>query len=74
MVVLGNGDMSRYNSERSSRVYEIDVKLKLRIRFKVGWARTAKFKPEIECDLKIPLDSNGRSSGNFERKKCGFDW
>uniref|UniRef100_A0A5B6ZC98 Late embryogenesis abundant protein LEA-2 subgroup domain-containing protein n=1 Tax=Davidia involucrata TaxID=16924 RepID=A0A5B6ZC98_DAVIN len=74
MVVLGNSELSSYNSEKISGTYSIDVKLYLRVRFKFGVIKTPKFKPKIECDLKVPLNSNGQPSGSFETTKCGFDW
>ncbi|KVI08342.1 NDR1/HIN1-like protein 3 [Cynara cardunculus var. scolymus] len=72
VVVLGD-DRSRYDSERSDGVYYIDLKLRLRIRLKVGWAKP-KFKPRFECDLRIPMGSGGRAQGGFQRTKCDVDW
>ncbi|KAI3511993.1 hypothetical protein L1887_19155 [Cichorium endivia] len=75
LVVLGGGDKSKYDSEKSDDVYNIDLKLRLKIRFKVWFAKTPKFKPKFECDLKVPLSSKGKvSSASFERTKCDFDW
>ncbi|GKC92387.1 NDR1/HIN1-like protein 3, partial [Tanacetum coccineum] len=39
LVVLGNGDKLKYTKESSDGVYEIDLKLKLKMRLKVGWAK-----------------------------------
>ncbi|KAL6988549.1 hypothetical protein U1Q18_014301 [Sarracenia purpurea var. burkii] len=75
MVVLKNSELSDYNSDTSSGIYGIDVKLYLRVRFKLrGALKTNKFKPKIECDLKVPLDSNGNASGRFETTRCGLRW
>lgn len=75
VVVLGDRQKSKYDSENGDGVYNIDLKLKLRIRFKVWWAKTPKFKPKFECDLKVPLTTKGKvSSAKFERTKCDFDW
>nr|GLL46100.1 NDR1/HIN1-Like protein 3-like [Ipomoea trifida] len=74
IVSLDSGDRSSYNDEKGRGIYEIDVKLYLRIRLKIGWIKTRKIKPTIECDLKVPLQSNGRSSGSFERTRCHLDW
>ncbi|KAL8246423.1 hypothetical protein R6Q59_007639 [Mikania micrantha] len=74
VVVLNAGDRSEYDSERTAGLYEIDLKLKMRIRLKVWWAKP-KFKPQIECDLKIPMNSaGGVPSQRFQRTKCDFDW
>ncbi|XP_059646591.1 NDR1/HIN1-like protein 10 [Cornus florida] len=75
MVMLGSSEVSKYNSDKSDGIYNIDVKLYLRIRFKLGAIKTPKFKPKIECDLKVPLHSNGTIlSGTFETTKCDIDW
>ncbi len=73
LVLLGTDELSEFNTEKSAGVYNIDVKLYLRIRFKVGKLKTWKLKPKIECDLKVPLGSNGNSAG-FERTKCDIDF
>nr|XP_043632899.1 NDR1/HIN1-like protein 3 [Erigeron canadensis] len=75
VISLGNNDRSKYESERNEGFYNIDLKLKLRMRLKVGWAKP-KFKPRFECDLRVPMTSNGRvsSTSGFQRTKCDFDW
>ncbi|XP_058210125.1 NDR1/HIN1-like protein 3 [Rhododendron vialii] len=74
-IAVNNDLLSDYNSEKGSGVYSIDVKLYLRVRFKLRDVKTPRFKPKIECDLKVPLDSNnGTASGTFQTTKCGFDW
>lgn len=75
VVDVGNGVKSKYDSENNDDVYRIDLKLRLKIRFKVWWMKTPKFKPKFDCDLKVPLSSKGKvSSVKFERTKCDFDW
>lgn len=67
--------LSKYNEQKSSGVYDIDVKLYLRVRFKFGLIKTGKFKPRIKCGLKVPLTQNGSSSGGtFETTKCDVDY
>nr|GEW70987.1 E3 ubiquitin-protein ligase UPL2-like [Tanacetum cinerariifolium] len=76
IVVLGNGDKSKYDRESSDGVYNIDLKVKLKMRLKVGWAKP-KFKPKFECDLRLPLTTGARvasTSSGFQRTKCDFDW
>lgn len=72
LVSLRASDSSVFNSEKSAGVYDINVKLNLRIRFKLGnYLKTWRIKPEIKCDLKVPLISNGESgAGTFEATKC----
>ncbi|KAG5541814.1 hypothetical protein RHGRI_021601 [Rhododendron griersonianum] len=78
IVVAGQGNndglLSAYNSEKASGVYGIDVKLYLRVRFKLRGFKTPRIKPKFECDLKVPLDSSGKASRTFETTKCGLDW
>ncbi|XP_051150633.1 NDR1/HIN1-like protein 3 [Andrographis paniculata] len=74
VVPLGAKEMSNYNGDRTSGVYDIDVKLKLRVRLKFWIVKSARWKPKIECDLKIPLTSNGTAPQAFESKRCDFDW
>ncbi|KAI3743328.1 hypothetical protein L1987_61035 [Smallanthus sonchifolius] len=76
LVMLGVVE-SKYVSEKSDDVYRIDLKLRLKIRFKVLWLKTPKFKPKFDCDLKVPLSSKGRvsvSGAKFERTECDFNW
>ncbi|KAH9674385.1 NDR1/HIN1-like protein 10 [Citrus sinensis] len=74
-ILLG-GALRDYNKENNAGVFSIDVKLKLKVRFKLGKIKTPKFKPTIECDLKVPLNSsNGRFAGRrFETTKCDVDF
>ncbi|KAL0309443.1 UNVERIFIED_CONTAM: NDR1/HIN1-like protein 2 [Sesamum calycinum] len=74
IVLLGNKEMSNYNDDRTSGMYDIDVKLYMRIRLKFWFVKSTKVKPKIDCDLKIPLSSNGTTSGVYESKRCAFDW
>lgn len=69
-----NSEIAKYDSEKSSGSYSIDMKLYLTVRFKLRSVKTPKFKPKIECDLKVPLASNGSVSGSFETVRCGIDW
>nr|XP_043611026.1 NDR1/HIN1-like protein 3 [Erigeron canadensis] len=80
LVVLNGDEKVKYDDESNDGVYKIDLKLKLKIRFKVWWLKTGKFKPKLDCELKVPFTGgdNGKkvkSDGvKFERTKCDFDW
>ncbi|KAJ8570613.1 hypothetical protein K7X08_037585 [Anisodus acutangulus] len=75
LVLLGDREKSNYNNEKNSGVYEMEVKLYMRIRLKAGRIKTHKIKPKIECDFKVLLESNGRpSSAKFEETRCDLDW
>ncbi|KAJ0612759.1 putative Late embryogenesis abundant protein [Helianthus annuus] len=70
-----SGVKGKYEAENGDGVFKIDLKLRLKIRFKVWWMKTPKFKPKFDCDLKVPLSVKGRvSDQKFERTKCDFDW
>ncbi|KAE8680631.1 Protein YLS9 [Hibiscus syriacus] len=75
-VRLGSDEVADYNEERISGIYSIDVNLHLRIRFKVGRVRTSRFRPRIECDLKVPLNTaNGTlAAAPFTTKRCDWDY
>ncbi|KAE8689947.1 Protein YLS9 [Hibiscus syriacus] len=75
-VRLGSDEAADYNEERISGIYSIDVKLYLRIRFKVGRVRTSRFRPRIDCDLKVPLNTvNGTlAAAPFTTKRCDWDY
>lgn len=75
--MLNAEELAEFNQEKSSGTYSIDVKLYLRVRFKFGVIKTWRFKPRIECDLKVPLSAaDGKSTvglGAFQRTKCDLD-
>lgn len=73
-LALGASELSDFNTEKASGIYSIDVKLHLRIRFKLGVLKIGTFKPKIGCDLKVPLTSDGQTSGTFQTTKCDIDW
>ncbi|KAJ8900043.1 hypothetical protein K2173_024158 [Erythroxylum novogranatense] len=73
LVLLTSDESSQFNEDKTSGVYDIYVKLYLRIRFKVGKFKTGKLKPKIGCDLKVPLNSgDGRLAGVYET--TNFDY
>ncbi|KAM0065452.1 putative Late embryogenesis abundant protein, LEA_2 subgroup [Helianthus debilis subsp. tardiflorus] len=75
VMVFDGGDRSKYELEKSDDVYKIDLKLKLKISYKVLWMKTPKFKAKYECDLKVPLSYKGKVSYvKFEGTNSNFDW
>ncbi|CAN4113971.1 unnamed protein product [Withania somnifera] len=61
---------SDYNEEKEIGVYDIGLRVYMRIRLKFWWIKSKKIKPMIKCDLKVPFKSNG----TFERTQCHLDW
>ncbi|KAJ4823748.1 hypothetical protein Tsubulata_005573 [Turnera subulata] len=75
LVLLGADETTTYNKEKTSGIYSIDIKLYLKIRFKLGKIKTNKFKPKMECDLKIPFNAaDGRLAGGADSTKCKLDY
>ncbi|KAB1222557.1 Protein YLS9 [Morella rubra] len=74
LLLLGADELSVLNSEKSAGVFDIDVKLYLRVKFKLGKIKTWGVKPKISCDLKVPLSSNGKAAVGFETTKCNIDF
>ncbi|KAK9921435.1 hypothetical protein M0R45_029944 [Rubus argutus] len=72
-LIVGSNLLEEFNQQKSAGVYEIEMKIYLRIRFKLGRIKTGKFKPRIECDLNIPLN-NGNSVSTFQTEKCSVDY
>lgn len=76
VIVLGADQTSEFNKEKNEGIYEIDVKMYLRVRFKLGVFKTKTLKPKITCELRVPLTSAGGASpavGGFQRTKCDWD-
>ncbi|XP_042476969.1 NDR1/HIN1-like protein 3 [Macadamia integrifolia] len=71
---LDSQALSEYKTETSSGEYYVDVKLYLRVRFKIGKVKTSHMKPKVKCDLKVPLVSNRNSAGGFDTTKCHLDF
>lgn len=75
LIVLGAEERSEFNEQKVGGFYDIDVKLYLRIRFKVGVVKTWRMKPRIKCELKVPLSAvNGPITTGFQRTKCDIDF
>ncbi|XP_024026818.1 LOW QUALITY PROTEIN: NDR1/HIN1-like protein 3 [Morus notabilis] len=74
-VVLSGEEKTEYEQQKKAGVYDIDVKLYLRIRFKFGKVKTWRLKPKIKCDLKVPISADGKSPAvGFKRTKCDIDF
>lgn len=69
-VHLGDSEKSDYDDEKKSGMYKIFTVLYMRIRLKSGWITSGKIKLAAGCELKVPMKSNGGSSGTFERTNC----
>ncbi|XP_010246779.1 PREDICTED: NDR1/HIN1-Like protein 3-like [Nelumbo nucifera] len=73
-LVLGTSELNDFNTDKTAASFDIDVKLYLRIRFKVGSLKTNKYKPKVKCEFKVPLVTNRSSVGGFETTRCDIDF
>lgn len=74
LVLLGADEISDFNSEKNKGVYSIDVKLNMRIRYRLGDFIPGTVKRKGTCDLKVPLETNGTSKGIFRTTRCHVGW
>ncbi|PIA54388.1 hypothetical protein AQUCO_00900733v1 [Aquilegia coerulea] len=70
VTVLSESKIIRFNQEKSSGVFNIDLKLNTRIRFKMGAIKTKHMKPDVECHLRVPFASNGTLVTGFTSTEC----
>ncbi|KAK7337302.1 hypothetical protein VNO77_17868 [Canavalia gladiata] len=76
VVPLNTDQTAELKKENSTGIYEIDVKLYLRVRFKLGVFKTKTLKPKVTCDLRVPFTSPDGPSpalGAFQTTKCDWD-
>ncbi|KAH7512240.1 NDR1/HIN1-like protein 10 [Ziziphus jujuba] len=74
LLALDADEINDFNEQKTAGVFDIDVKFYLRNRLRLGDFIGGKFKPKIKCDLKVPLITNGVSSGTFQKTKCDVDF
>ncbi|BAT85918.1 hypothetical protein LR48_Vigan03g247900 [Vigna angularis] len=70
VLVLDADQSSELKKENSTGLYEIDVKMYLRVRFKLGAFKTKTLKPKVSCDLRVPFKGSATA---FETIKCDWD-
>lgn len=73
VMTLDTDQSSELSKEKGSGVYGIDVKLYLRVRFKLGALKTKTLKPKVSCELHVPLTSAGGAASGFQTTKCDWD-
>ncbi|AEC09185.1 unnamed protein product [Arabidopsis thaliana] len=77
LVIFNAGQSRTLNAERISGVYNIEIKFRLRVRFKLGDLKFRRIKPKVDCDdLRLPLStSNGTTTTSTVFPiKCDFDF
>ncbi|XP_031502123.1 NDR1/HIN1-like protein 3 [Nymphaea colorata] len=77
LMVPGDSIANIFNEQKASGSYYVDVKIKPKMRFKIGQLKTTKYSPNVWCYLEVPLNSVNSSSpatGGFTRTKCDVDY
>lgn len=77
LVIFNTGESRTYIEEMIAGVYEIEIKFRLRARFKLGDLKTRRIKPKVNCDdLRLPLSTlNGTTTfSTILPLKCDFDF
>ncbi|VVB02272.1 unnamed protein product [Arabis nemorensis] len=76
LVIFDAGESRTYNAERIAGVYDIEIKFRLRVRFKLGDLKSRRIRPKVNCDdLRLSLSTlNGNTtSSTIFPLKCDFD-
>ncbi|CAN6807571.1 hypothetical protein Bca4012_002020 [Brassica carinata] len=76
-VIFNAGESRTYNEQTIAGVYDIEIKFRLRVRFKLGDLKTRRIKPKVNCDdLRLPLSTlNGTTTfSTILPLKCDFDF
>ncbi|XP_058087660.1 NDR1/HIN1-like protein 10 [Magnolia sinica] len=74
-IPFQSSDVVVFNRENGDGLFSIKVKIYARIRFKIGSIKTNRYKPDFECELRVPLMTSGSSSAvGFTRTKCEIDF
>ncbi|KAF7804236.1 NDR1/HIN1-like protein 10 [Senna tora] len=73
VMVLDQQDLDKFNSDKARGAFDIDLKLKFRIRFRLGDFITGDYKPTVKCDLNIPLATSNNATG-FQSTQCDVDF
>ncbi|CAA7396841.1 unnamed protein product [Spirodela intermedia] len=68
-VVLGNS-ATTFNRENTEGFFYVKVDINTKVRYKVWFIKSNKYKPHAECKLKLPAPG---SSAVFEKTKCDVD-
>ncbi|CAF2292123.1 BnaA04g21040D [Brassica napus] len=77
VVIFNAGELRTYNEESIAGVYNIEIKFRLRVRFKLGDLKSRRVKPKVNCDdIRLPLSTfNGTTtSATVLPLKCDFDF
>ena len=74
IVFLAGDKLTEFNGETLAGIFNVDLRFRLQLRLKVGVVRIGKFKPKVNCELKVPLKSNANSFTFLQATRCDFDF
>ncbi|XP_014511329.1 NDR1/HIN1-like protein 10 [Vigna radiata var. radiata] len=77
VMVFDRNQVSDFNEDSNDGVFPIDIKIKFRIRFRLGDYISGHFNARATCELNVPFtDSDGKTvaATAFESTKCQVDF
>ncbi|CAN6439086.1 unnamed protein product [Victoria cruziana] len=77
LILPGDFVASVFDDQKARGFYYLDVKIKPKMRFKIGHLKTTEYSPKVWCYLQLALDSKNSSSsaaGGFTRTECDVDY
>lgn len=70
---LSEGIRDAFNKEKSKGAYNIEVRLRSKLRYKLWFVKVHGFKPKIKCWLRFPVMADG-SASRAPSTKCHVDY
>ncbi|KAK1299987.1 hypothetical protein QJS10_CPB13g01471 [Acorus calamus] len=67
-VAIGAGGLARYRTEKGVGIYNLDVEIHTRVRFRVAGITTNKYSPKATCHLSLPVGAT--AGGGFSTTRC----
>ncbi|QCE05149.1 NDR1/HIN1-like protein 10 [Vigna unguiculata] len=74
VMVFDRNQVSEFHEDSKDGVFPIDIKIKFRIRFRLGDYQLGNSHPRGMCELKVPLTSKGETVAPFKATKCRIDF
>ncbi|KAK7345243.1 hypothetical protein VNO77_15837 [Canavalia gladiata] len=75
VIPFTSDQVSDMETEKKSGVFSINLRLNLKVRFKIAFFKTRTVQPKILCALEVPLESRkgASSNGAFQETRCDWD-
>nr|DAD48400.1 TPA_asm: hypothetical protein HUJ06_018337 [Nelumbo nucifera] len=62
--------LDNFNAEKTAGIFQVEVELLLRTKYRVGFLSFSGYDPEIKCELGVPLVSKLNLTKRFPTTKC----